>query len=260
MTLALPLGAAGVPVEEINSRAPVVQAPVLKVPATGKSTDTYYLLQLMREEVRQLRGMLEQQSNELAKLASKQQQDYLDLDSRMTAAVALVSSRKAPKGAFRAIPNSLSGSDSLKGLSARERVGSLAPVQQDAQAGFSQQDQRAVYEKAYGLLKAREIDQARAALTKFKDDYPASVYTPNAQYWLGEIYLLQNELSAAAMAFRTVVEEHPGHRKLKDATFKLGKVYHLQNKLPEAKVLLESIATTSGSAGKLAEDYLARHF
>ena len=213
--LVFPLVAAAVPVEDIGSGAPPVQAGAPTVSAAGQPRDAYYLLQLIREEVRQLRGLVEEQNNELAKLARKQQQDYLDLDKRLAGGVA---SPKAPTGTGPANSSSASISGNINEMSTGDSKS------QYVQPGFSQNDQRAVYEKAYELLKARKIDQARVALNKFKDDYPTSIYTPNAQYWLGEIYLLQNELTAAEGAFRIVVEEHPGHRKVNDATFKLGKV------------------------------------
>lgn len=261
ITLHQGAGAAPVPVEDINSGRPLVTpgAPsVAPVNASaGQSGDTYYLLQLMREEIRQLQGLLEEQGHELAELNKKQRQDYLDLDSRIAA---MTSSRTTPTGALPVNGSSPFDMGRVKEISASNTEASTVDLPQYGQPRGSEESQRAAYEKAYGLLKARKIDQARVALTKFKDDYPASAYTPNAQYWLGEIYLLQNELPAAAKAFRAVVEDHPGHRKVNDASFKLGKVYHLENKLQESRVLLEGIAKTSGSAAKLAQDYLARHF
>jgi tol-pal system protein YbgF len=120
--------------------------------------------------------------------------------------------------------------------------------------------QKAVYEQAYALLKARKIDEAMIALIKYNETYPNGIYAANAQYWLGEVYLLKNDLPEATAAFRSVIAQHSDHRKVDDAKYKLGKIYHLQNQPEQAKELLLSVSKGSGSAAKLAQDYLSLHF
>ena len=272
--------AASVPVEEIGGGAQGGRA-TPSVSAAGTS-DPYYQLQLLREELRQLRGMLEEQSNELTVLKKRQREDYLDLDRRLAGST-------GPAGA---LPGSLPDSTSTAGPpgsgvpaqpSSSANVGATVagvpaagsfpaqptdlpygvPASNSTQTSLyagNEIEEQAAYDQAYGLLKARKIDEARAALQKFLIDYPRSSYAANAHYWLGEVYLLDNELDAAAAQFLAVIEQSPGHRKVNDATFKLGKVYYLQNKPDQAKVLLERVAKGSDSSARLAQDYLSRYY
>ena len=57
-----------------------------KAPASaadaGAQAELYYQLQLLQQEVQELRGLVEQQSFELRQLKQQRMDDYLDLDRR----------------------------------------------------------------------------------------------------------------------------------------------------------------------------------
>ncbi len=228
---------AAAPIEEIgtNSAGSAV--------ASAQTEKLYYELQVLQQELRELRGMLEAQGNQIELLKKRQQQDYLDLDQRLSAlATAPTGNRPIDRYDDPENPSTSAGSG-----------------QTNTSSGATS-EAAAAYDQAYDLIKARKIDEARTALRKFLDSYPTGPYSANAQYWLGEVYMLRNELPEAESAFRAVITQYPAHRKANDAAFKLGKVLHLRKKPAEAKAILEKVAGTSGSAAKLAQDYLARHF
>ncbi|MGV6807059.1 MAG: tetratricopeptide repeat protein, partial [bacterium] len=79
-------------------------------------------------------------------------------------------------------------------------------------------------------------------------------------YWLGEIYLLDNDLNEAVSSFEAVVSQYPAHRKAQDARFKLGKSYHLKGDAENAVRYLTQAADGSGSSADLARQYLADNF
>lgn len=251
-----------VPVEELGggagARTPSTVSPTAtqvstrSASASSASNDPYYRLQILQEEVRQLRGMLEEQANEIVLLKKRQQEDYIDLDRRLS------SSSRANVGS-KPSPTGVSGASSQLRPSSRPSVTSplVSVIKPPTNTGSAE---KAAYNQAYGFLKARKIPDAKAALKKFLVDYPQGLYAANAHYWLGEVHLLESELPEAAVEFLAVVEQYPGHRKLNDATFKLGKVYHLQNQPEKAKVLLQRIAQGSDSSARLAQDYLLRYF
>jgi len=206
------------------------------------STQTYYLLQSLRDELRVLRGMVEEQGNTIRLLKQRQVDDYLDLDRRLGAlTTAGVSTQgKPPVG------------------SAHSGASTLSPV--GAIPAASSNAEKAAYEKAYGVLKSGQVAAAKQAFTAYLAQYPKGRYAANGYYWLGEIYMLDNQLKEAGEAFAVVVEQYPAHRKMLDASFKLGKVYHLQGKNEKAKALLTKVAVTKGSVGKLAGDYFKANF
>jgi tol-pal system protein YbgF len=237
---------AAAPVADIAG-VPAVNQAAVKVAhqpavAASPSTETYYLLQSLREELRVLRGMVEEQGNTIRLLKQRQVDDYLDLDRRLggLAAAGLSAQGKSPIG------------------SVNSGASSFPPVV--AAPGSVSDTEKAAYEKAYGALKSGQVAAAKQAFTAYLAKYPKGRYAANGYYWLGEIYTLDNQLKEAGEAFAVVVEQYPAHRKMLDASFKLGKVYHLQGKQEKAKALLSKVAATKGSAGKLAADYLRANF
>jgi len=237
---------AAAPVADIAAVPAVNQAAVRVASqpavAASPSTDTYYLLQNLREELRVLRGMVEEQSNTIRLLKQRQVDDYLDLDRRLgrLAAAGVSTQGKSPAGSLNNGPST------------------LPPVV--AAPGSVNDAEKAAYEKAYSVLKSGQVAAAKQAFIGYLAKYPKGRYSANGYYWLGEIYMLDNQLKEAGEAFVVVVEQYPAHRKMLDASFKLGKVYHLQGKNEKAKALLNKVAATKGSAGKLAADYLKANF
>lgn len=237
---------AAAPVADIAAVPAVNRAVVKVVPQSAvvasPSTETYYLLQSLREELRVLRGMVEEQSNTIRLLKQRQVDDYLDLDRRLggLAAAGVATQAKPPPGSLN------SGASTFPPVVA-------AP-------GNVNDAEKAAYEKAYSVLKSGQVATAKQAFTDYLAEYPKGRYAANGYYWLGEIYMLDNQLKEAGEAFAVVVGQYPAHRKMLDASFKLGKVYHLQGQNEKAKALLNKVAVTKGSAGKLAADYLKVNF
>lgn len=118
----------------------------------------------------------------------------------------------------------------------------------------------ASYSAAYDLLKEKRIDDAIAAFRAHLEQYPRGDYAANAHYWLGEIYLLQNDLASAETSFARVVNDFASDRKVPDALFKLGRVYHLQGKNDKAREAMTRVAATNSSAAALARAYLQDNF
>jgi len=230
----------GAAVTQGRSQTQVVKASPQSSAAGSASTDTYYLLQSLRDELRVLRGMVEEQGNTIRLLKQRQVDDYIDLDRRLSGVAA------AGK------PSTGSANSAIK-ANTRTQGASSRPGNVDAA-------EKAVYDKAYGVLKSGEVGAAKQAFKAYLAKYPKGRYVANGQYWLGEIYMLDNQLKEAGEAFVIIVEQYPAHRKMLDASFKLGKVYHLQGKDKKAKVILNRVAATKSSAGKLASNYLKANF
>lgn len=223
--VAQPVGV-GQPIESVNSQ-----------------TSAYFELQSMKEEISQLRGMVEEQAHEIARLKQQQTDNYLDLDKRLsnlsaghsggnpvTAPPARSSQTSAPE---TNISNSVSG-------------GALG----DAEA----------YGEAYDLLKQRQIDSAITAFKDYLKRFPSGAYSGNAFYWLGEIYLLKDDLAQSRDWFKKLLDTYPNDRKVPDAKFKLGKVYHLLGDTSLAKPLLIDVSSGTGDSARLAKQYLQENF
>lgn len=86
-------------------------------------------------------------------------------------------------------------------------------------------DEQLSYVAAYELVKNKQYEQAREAMSAFLDRYPAGPYAANAHYWLGELYILAHQYTKALASFKTIVDEFADSNKFAAATYKLGVVY-----------------------------------
>lgn len=193
--------------------------------------ELYYQLQTLQQEVQQLRGIVEEQAHELRQLKQQHMDDYLDLDRRLS-----------QSGGAAAAPKGATGSTVVNG----------APVAKDELS-----DYRAAIDL---VLKQQDYDNGIVALEKHLAQYPDGRYAANAQYWLGQIYLLKNQLEQARQWFVAMLQDHPSHQKAPEAKFKLGKVYDLLGDKAQAKALLEEVAASNTNAAGLAREYLRQNF
>ena len=79
---------------------------------------------------------------------------------------------------------------------------------------------------------------------------------PNARYWLGEIYLLQEEVELARQQFTIILEQYQDHPKAKDSSFKLGKIYFELGQLDLSKSLLRNASKEKGPIAEKALKFL----
>jgi tol-pal system protein YbgF len=117
-------------------------------------------------------------------------------------------------------------------------------------------DGKEEYERAYGLLKAKDYSGASTAFKTFVGKYPDSDYAGNSWFWLGFVYQTQGDMDAAGQAFSSLIERFPAHSKVDDAKYNLGKIYHQQGKIEPARGLLKEVAAGSSKSAPLAKSYL----
>jgi len=213
----------------------------------------YDLMQGLRDEVRLLRGMVEELKYELQQVKQRQLDDYLDIDRRLgsqtldASSVDLGSPTAEPFGGETLVQDGLDGS-----IDGRATDFSLSVDEDTVKNDYEIASNK--------LLKGRDIDGATAALKLHLETYPTSPYTANAHYWLGEIYLLQRQDELARQSFTTIVEQHPNHPKTMDSNFKLGKIYFQLGQNNLARGFLEKAAASSGGVASKAQSYLDKNF
>ncbi|MBM7059739.1 tol-pal system protein YbgF [Pseudomonas sp. UL073] len=209
--------------------------------------ELFMQLQQMQEEVARLRGMVEEQQNEIQRLKQESLERYQDLDSRLASGAA---------GAGAAQQNSAAGAASAG-------TSPAAPANQQAAAGAEPGDpakEKLYYDAAFDLIKAKDFDKASQAFTAFLRKYPNSQYAGNAQYWLGEVNLAKGDLQAAGQAFARVSQAYPQHPKVPDSLYKLADVEQRLGRADKAKGILQQIIAQypGTSAAQLAQRDLQR--
>lgn len=93
----------------------------------------------------------------------------------------------------------------------------------DAIAGIiGSGDPRSDYDQAYSMAVNGDYSAAEAGFRTFLESYPDNELASNAQYWLGESLLAQQNYREAADAFLKTYRDHPGNSKSADSLLKLG--------------------------------------
>ncbi|WP_299196601.1 tol-pal system protein YbgF [uncultured Amphritea sp.] len=229
----------------------------------GGSSDTLMLLQQLQDEVRSLRGMVEQQQYQIRQMEQQQRDRYRDLDRRI--AVGQSSGGQSSGGQSSAGQSSIGQSSSVPSPQTGSGDSSLTPaatqpIPVPLPASDSTPTDSQAYQEAFGLVRQKDFPAALKAFDKFIELYPDSARLPNAYYWVGEVNLAEQKLEPAKTAFEKVLQTFPEHRKAADAAYKLGVIYHQMGDQAKANEMFNSTISRypDSSAANLARDYLKR--
>ncbi|MCR4301015.1 MAG: tol-pal system protein YbgF [Sulfuricaulis sp.] len=235
------LGATGWAAEATSagrSLPPVVELGVGGAPATSPSRDALadllQQLESLQAELRDLRGQVEVQNNEIERLKARQRDLLADIDRR----VSELERRSVATGGTVAAP---------KSEIAASGTATSAPEQQ-------------AYEAAFNRMKQGQYDRAAKGFREFIDKYPQSALRDNAQYWLGEAFYVVRDFRKALTEFSRLRDEHPKSPKVPDALLKIGySHYELGDRAKARDALNQVIARYPGQpAAKSAEQRLAK--
>ncbi|MCB1644307.1 MAG: tol-pal system protein YbgF [Pseudomonadales bacterium] len=238
-----------VAVESLDTDSAQVRELPFQAPAetvAGNPMETQYQMQLLQQEVQELRGIVEELQYQLQRFRKTQDDRYLELDGR-----------------FQDMREQLATGGTLN----MSEPGSSAVLPADPETGTGggltaaeSQNEKALYETALELIRNRQYDLAITQLQAVIANYPEGELAPNAYYWLGEVFAAKPEpdYEGARQALAQVITFFPDHRKVPDAAFKLGKVYHLMGDCSRARELLDQVIEQHDgkSVAKLASNYV----
>ncbi|MCO1335643.1 tol-pal system protein YbgF [Microbulbifer sp. OS29] len=205
--------------------------------------EAYYQMQVLQQEVRELRGSVEELRHEIKRLKQQRTEDYMDLDRR----IARISGTEPAAQP----PSTAEGGASAPGGSP------MPPKPQGPKDGKSERDR---YQASFGLARNGDYGGASEEFKRLLEDYPNGQYAPNANYWLGEIALVQGNLEEAREWFVALLDGYPNSSKVWDGRYKLGTVYHQLGDQQKARNLLEQVAASDARASNLAKKYLQENF
>ncbi len=207
------------PIEEVDDRSPM---------------ENQYQMQLLQQEVMELRGVVEELSFELERIKTTQDDRYLELDARLQQVLKAATAEPPPTQVVT--PNVIPGD------------------------GGPLMDEKTSYDTALQLIRNRQYELAITQLESVIARFPDGDYAANSYYWLGEVYAAKPtpDYEKARQALAQVITFFPDHRKVPDAAFKLGKVYHLLGDCERATELLNQVIQQNEgkSVSKLADTYL----
>ncbi len=97
------------------------------------------------------------------------------------------------------------------------------------------------YEHAFKMLRNRDYAGAQTAFDAFIKAHPDHALVPNAMYWLGETYYVQNRFPEATRVFAEAYQKYPKGSKAPDNLLKLGMALAGQGKTKDACVALAQL-------------------
>lgn len=218
--------------------AALAAAPAVR--AEQADADRQYQLQLLQQEIMQLRGQLEELSYRLQRMQASQDERYMELDRRLQQL--MQAGALPPPPADAAAPAAEPAPPDL-----------AAPLEGPL-------DEQTLYDAALQLIRARQYDPAIVRLEELIEKFPEGDLTANAYYWLGEVHAAKPvpDYEKARQALVQVITYYPEHRKTADAGFKLGKVYYQMGDCARATNILGQVMTQfkDETVARLAEEYL----
>ncbi len=166
----------------------------------------------LQDEVSELRGVTETHTHKLEQIVDRQRELYLEIERR------------------------------LSNVQQTSKV--VEPIVEETsmeQYGGTLGENEA-YDQAVNLiLKERRYDDAIPAFDKFIEQFPKSIYIPNAHYWLGQLLFNKANYTAAKDHFDKVIRLYPESNKRSDALLKQGTVLQKLGDAAGAKKLFQQV-------------------
>ncbi|MDP1603054.1 MAG: tol-pal system protein YbgF [Legionella sp.] len=206
------------------------------------SADLLNKLKGMQQEIQELRGQLEVQTHELKALQEQQLSFYTDIDSRL---------RETPAKGLQASPHTELTIEPEATTATNTVAKPLAPPQSQAintvttpintPSRSNPADEQISYLAAYDLVKNKRYDDALSAMQTFVLRYPQGGYTANAQYWLGELYMVKKDYTLAIEHFEIVLKHFSSSSKAAACSLKIGYALAASGKKAEAIQRLQQV-------------------
>ena len=178
----------------------------------------YQKLSELEKEIAELRSQLEENSVLMGRSLELQQQRYLDLDSRILE------------------------------LSSIERNIVSISTEEDPVIDNGQEE-KLLYKNALELFEASRYAEALEIFSEVIITYPDGIYTPDAYFWSGELFLAQELYEDAKLSYAEVFEQFPNHIRSADSLYKLGEIQRIDSEFIEAINYFEKVVSLFPDSG-----------
>ncbi|MCU7695851.1 tetratricopeptide repeat protein [Acinetobacter sp. AYS6] len=192
--------------------------------------------QQLENDVRTLRGQLEEQSNDIEQLKKDLTNRYTDLDQRLELLNQKVDPESAPSD--NPATSDAPGTANTEASTVDNKVVNAAPTstpsttpppQPEASQPASQNQsnpvelEKAAYTVALDAYKQGGAKKAIAPMQNFIKNHPNSVYTGNAYFWLAEFNLATDPVNynEAKKNYNVVATRYPNSSKAPRALYQL---------------------------------------
>lgn len=206
------------------------------------------------EEMRQIRGLIEQTQFENKKTATELKKFSEDVDFRLRAIEQ--KQAQAEANVTPAITSPVDGAPALVDAASPDANAEKPaeykpeakekPVEKPALTGKDFPDSNAHYSHAFKLLNEKKFSEAATSFDAFVKKYPADPLTANAYYWLGESQYARSDFTRSTESFRKGFEVNPEGQKAPDNLYKLALSLSQIKRKTEACVVLAQVISKYG--------------
>lgn len=235
----------------------------LESQAAGNQGNIELLNQItaLRDEVRSLRGQVEELQQQNRTLETSVRNQYLDVDDRLNrleGGVPAEADAQAAAGGAAAAPVPADGRSAQAQGRATAPADSAPIAAGDAGLLAGAADERGAYETAFAALRGGDYEASARLFSEFLRLYPTGIYAPNALYWLGESYYVIQDYARAQVQFETILQRYPTHDKAPGSLLKVGLSQYGRRDLPGAEATLARVTEQypGTDAARTADDRL----
>ena len=196
--------------------------------------------QQLENDIRTLRGQLEEQSNDIEQLKKDLSNRYTDLDQRLellnqkvdpesAAPDNTANSDATATGSSEAPPTDNKAASTTTTAASQVTSPSQTQVTQPASSPATQNQsnpvelEKAAYTVALDAYKQGGAKKAIAPMQNFIKNHPNSIYTGNAYFWLAEFHLATDPVNynEAKKNYNVVANQYPNSSKAPRALYQL---------------------------------------
>jgi len=236
-------------IEAISQRLARMEETLQGLASANPALELAQQLEVIRQEVKQLRGQVEVLGHETQMAAKRQRDMYVDLDTRLRrleepGAAGAAPAVAPPPGASPVTPGAAAAA-----ATAPPAVAAAGPA---ATTPATEAEGRA-YEAAQGQRRIGNYQGAITAFQAFIDQYPKSVLAPRAQYWIGDSYYNLRDFKSSIAAQQKLIATYPGTSSVPDALLNMASSQIEMGDMAGARRTLDGIVTrypTSDAAQK----------
>jgi tol-pal system protein YbgF len=186
----------------------------------------------LQQQLQTLQGKIEAQQHSLKALEEQLRSQYLAVEKRLGQRLTAnsYSQKSIAAPIANTSPNTVNESmaDSSKSIS---RHADAAPTAASERA----------YQAAFQFLKNKQYNEAIESFDSFVKKYPADLNVSNADYFLGQLYLLQGQPELAINFFKRFTTRYTQDARIPDALLQLGLAYFAKGNKEMATETFEKI-------------------
>lgn len=209
--------------------------------SASESAELQVGLSEMEEQLRSIRGTIEETQHHIQQLTDRFEKFEQDIDYRLQI---LEEKANAQPAVTEVVPEK--EPDAAPAKEAKdpvlEKKTPKLVLEKPADA-----NPREEYNRAFALLNDSQYEAAASAFRAFVDNYPEDPLLGNAYYWLGEAYFVRGDFVLAADQFRLGFETQPTGPKAADNLLRLGMTLGKLEKVKEGCVVLKQLLKEFGA-------------